>query len=90
MIEVISQSGKRKRDFQHEVHPDWETWMDESVYTHADAKRELGLANGTFYRRIAKAPTLIDKLAMRALYEGLEPYQASQFQPSLVGRENRE
>lgn len=57
-----------------DIHPDWQRWMDACVYTHIEARKELGLANGTFYRRIAKAPTLIDRLAMRALYEGLEPY----------------
>lgn len=56
------------------VHPEWARWMAESAYTHADARRELGLPNGTFYRRIAKEPTLIDRLAMRSLYEGLLPY----------------
>lgn len=59
---------------EREVHPEWAAWIEASAYTHADARRELGLANGTFYRRIAKAPTLIDRLAMRSLYEGLEPY----------------
>jgi hypothetical protein len=74
MIEIIKQSGKKSNEKVPIVHPDWQTWMDASVYTHADAKRELGLPNGTFYRRIAKKPTLIDRLAMRALYEGLEPF----------------
>lgn len=57
-----------------EVHPEWAAWMEASAYTHAVARQELGLANGTFYRRIAKEPTLIDRLALRALYEGLEPF----------------
>jgi hypothetical protein len=73
MIEVI-QSGKNKNATAPNVHPEWQHWMDESTYTHAQARQELGLANGTFYRRIAKAPTLVDKLAMRALFEGLEPF----------------
>jgi hypothetical protein len=73
MIELV-QIGKKREPKTPVVHPDWQRWMDESVYTHADAKRELGLANGTFYRRISKAPSLIDQLAMRALYEGLEPF----------------
>lgn len=60
---------------EREVHPEWAAWIEASAYTHADARRELGLANGTFYRRIAREPTLIDRLAMRALYEGLEPYR---------------
>lgn len=58
------------------VHPEWAAWIEASAYTHAVARQELGLANGTFYRRIAREPTLIDRLAMRALYEGLEPYGA--------------
>ncbi len=74
MIEVLQQSGKRDEKVSHFVHPEWAAWIEASAYTHADARRELGLANGTFYRRIAKAPTHIDRLAMRALYEGLEPF----------------
>lgn len=73
MIEVV-QNGKVKRTSAPIVHPEWKRWMDESVYTHADARRELGLANGTFYRRICKSPSLVDRLAMRALFEGLEPF----------------
>lgn len=60
---------------RREVHPEWSAWFEASAYSHANARRELGLPNGTFYRRIAKAPTLIDRLAMRSLYEGLEPYE---------------
>jgi hypothetical protein len=74
MIELTKQSGSPRRVETPAVHPDWQAWIDASAYQHADARRELGLANGTFYRRIAKAPTLIDQLAMRALYEGLEPF----------------
>lgn len=73
MIEVITPPAPKVR---RDVHPQWQQWMDDSAYSHADARRELGLANGTFYRRIAKAPTLIDRLAMRSLYEGLAPYGA--------------
>jgi hypothetical protein len=73
MITLVQVATSREKK-SHFVHPDWQHWMDESVYTHADARRELGLANGTFYRRIAKAPSLIDRLAMRSLYEGLEPF----------------
>lgn len=73
MIEVI-QSGKNQNAKTPTVHADWQRWMDESTYTHAQAREELGLANGTFYRRIAKAPSLVDRLAMRALFEGLEPF----------------
>lgn len=75
MIEVIEQSsryGKRKK----EQHPEWESWMQASAYTPEVARRELGIPNSTFYRRIAKPPTHIDRLAMRALYEGLEPFTA--------------
>lgn len=74
MIEVTTQNGKSSKDDSHNVHPDWQAWIDASAYTMADARRELGLPNGTFYRRIAKEPTVIDRLAMRALYEGLEPF----------------
>ena len=70
MIEVI----QPKRNTKHEVHPEWEHWMTESTYTHRQAREELGLTNGAFYRRIAKEPTHIDRLAMRALFEGLEPF----------------
>lgn len=73
MIDII-QNGKTKRAKTPIVHPAWQHWMDESVYTHAQARQELGLANGTFYRRIAKAPSLLDQLAMRALFEGLSPF----------------
>lgn len=73
MIEVITPPAPKVR---RDVHPEWAAWFEASAYTHADARRELGLPNGTFYRRIAKAPTLIDRLAMRSLYEGLEPYGA--------------
>jgi hypothetical protein len=76
MVELTAQSGKNSEAKVHFVHPDWQTWMDASVYSHAEARKELDLANGTFYRRIAKPPTLIDRLAMRALYEGLEPFDA--------------
>jgi len=74
MIELIKQTGKSESSFVPNIHPDWQAWMDDSVYTCAEARKELGLPNGTFYRRIAKAPTHIDRLAMRALYEGLEPF----------------
>ena len=72
MIKLTAPKPERP---QRIVHPEWEHWMAESVYTHAQARQELGLPNGTFYRRIAKAPTLIDRLAMRSLYEGLEPFK---------------
>lgn len=75
MIELI-QSGKKIEAHTPIVHAEWAAWMNASVYTHAMARAELGLAVATFYRRIAKAPTLIDKLAMRALYEGLAPFTA--------------
>ena len=74
MIEIIKQSGTRKNSDSPTVHPEWQAWLEASAYQHEYARCELGLAHGTFYRRIAKAPTMIDRLAMRALYEGLEPY----------------
>lgn len=70
----ITQSGKATKEKTPTVHAEWQHWMDESVYTHAQARNELGLANGTFYRRIARAPSQVDRLAMRALFEGLEPF----------------
>lgn len=73
MIEIIepsSRTGKRKQD----AHPEWEAWFEASAYTPEVARKELGMANGTFYRRIAKEPSNVDRLAMRALYEGLEPF----------------
>ncbi len=73
MIEIV-QSGKTRTKKTPIVHAEWQHWMDESVYTHAQACKELGLANGTFYRRIAKEPSQVDRLAMRALFEGLEPF----------------
>lgn len=59
-----------------DFHREWKSWMELCCYTRKEARAELGLAVATFYRRIAKAPTLIDKLAMRALYEGLAPFTA--------------
>ena len=73
MIDLIAPRAPRG---PRPVHPEWAAWIEASAYTHAVARQELGLANGTFYRRIAREPTLIDRLAMRALYEGLEPYGA--------------
>lgn len=55
--------------------------MDASAFTHAEARKELGLANGTFYRRIAKAPSRIEQLAMRASFEGLEPIDYTDIPP---------
>lgn len=72
MIDLIPPKPPR---IEREVHPKWAAWIEASAYTHAVARQELGLANGTFYRRISREPTLIDRLAMRALYEGLEPYR---------------
>ena len=57
------------------IHPEWAHWMDESAYTHEDARQELQLPKSTFYRRISKEPTHIDRLAMSSLYEGLEPFK---------------
>ena len=74
MIEIITQSGNKSNASLPQVHPEWAAWIEASAYTHAVARRELGLPNGTFYRRIAKEPTQVDRLAMRALYEGLEPF----------------
>jgi hypothetical protein len=56
------------------THPEWEAWFDASAYTPEIARKELGLANGTFYRRIKSAPDALTRLAMAALYEGLEPW----------------
>lgn len=73
MIEIIqpsSRTGKRKQ----EAHPDWEAWFQASAYTPEIARKELGLANGTFYRRIKSPPDSVTRLAMAALYEGLEPF----------------
>ena len=74
MIELIQQTGKTSDAKLPSVHPEWAAWVEAGAYTHAVAREELQLANGTFYRRIAKEPTHIDRLAMRALYEGLEPF----------------
>jgi hypothetical protein len=74
-IDLIAPKPPRQ---ERPVHPEWAAWIEASAYTHAVARSELGLANGTFYRRIAREPTLIDRLAMRALYEGLEPYGAGE------------
>lgn len=76
MIEIIepsSRTGKRKQD----AHPEWEAWFEASAYTPEVAHKELGMANGTFYRRIKSAPDTVTRLAMAALYEGLEPWEAS-------------
>jgi len=74
-VELVQPKPPR---IKREVHPEWAAWIEASAYTHAVARSELGLANGTFYRRIAREPTLIDRIAMRALYEGLEPYGAGE------------
>lgn len=76
-----AQNGSSKEDndsrlVERYVHPDWEHWMAESCYSREEARQELGWANGTFYRRIAKAPTLVDRLAMAALFEGLPEWTA--------------
>lgn len=88
MIDVIAQTGKNLDADSHSVefgakltHPEWAAWIEASAYTYAQARAELDLANGTFYRRIAKAPTHIDRLAMRALYEGLEPFTTKDIAP---------
>jgi hypothetical protein len=76
MIEIIepsSRTGKRKQD----AHPEWEAWFEASAYTPEVARKELGMANGTFYRRIKSAPDTVTRLAMAALYEGLEPWEPS-------------
>lgn len=54
----------------------WAAWFENSAYTLDQARKELGLPNATFYRRIKKAPDLVTRLAMRALYEGLKPYRS--------------
>lgn len=76
MIEIIepsSRTGNRKQD----AHPQWEAWFEASAYTPEVARKELGMANGTFYRRIKSAPDMITRLAMAALYEGLEPWESA-------------
>jgi hypothetical protein len=60
----------------HETHPEWEAWFEASAYTPEIARKELGLANGTFYRRIKSAPDSLTRLAMAALYEGLDGWSA--------------
>ena len=79
MVIKIVQSGSSKKPktpkIEREVDPEWEHWMTESAYSREDARRELQLANGTFYRRIAKPPTHCDRLAMAALYEGITPFK---------------
>jgi hypothetical protein len=73
MIEVIkptSHTGNKKE----QTHAEWESWFNASAYTPELARAELGMANGTFYRRIKAAPDQVTKLAMAALYEGLEPW----------------
>jgi hypothetical protein len=59
------------------AHPTWRDWMDLCAYTPELARKELGLANGTFYRRIKSEPDALTRLAMAALYEGLEPWGVS-------------
>lgn len=71
-----SQDGNRDRRLTALVHPDWQRWFEASCYRREEARVELGWANGTFYRRIAKAPTLADRLAMAALFEGLPAWTA--------------
>ena len=76
MIEVIenpSHNGKRKQD----AHPEWEAWFAASAYTPEVARKELGQASSTFYRRIKSPPDHMTRLAMAALYEGFPPFGAT-------------
>jgi hypothetical protein len=63
-------------EIRAEDHAGWESWFDASAYTPEIARKELGLANGTFYRRIKSAPDALTRLAMAALYEGLDGWSA--------------
>jgi hypothetical protein len=75
MIELINpRTGKPDRRLVAKVHPDWAHWMDASCYGREEARKLLGLRNGTFYRRITKEPSLLDRLAMAALWEGLSEW----------------
>jgi hypothetical protein len=74
VIEVTTPTVGTKTHETHETHADWHAWFDASAYTPELARKELGLANGTFYRRIKSAPDALTRLAMAALYEGLEPW----------------
>ena len=76
MTITVSQSGNRK-SAPTPFHPDWQAWIDASAYSHAEAMRELGLSNGTFYRRMKNAPTRVDRLAMSALYEGIGEFEVA-------------
>lgn len=41
-IEVITPPAPK---VCRDVHPEWAAWFEASAYTHADARRELGLTN---------------------------------------------
>jgi hypothetical protein len=71
MIEVIP---SRKGNKKSETHPEWSGWMTACAYRSEEARRELGLPNGTFYRQIQHPPDTVTRLAMAALYEGLMPW----------------
>lgn len=60
--------------FRAHVHPDWQHWMEQSCYSREEARALLGWSNGAFFRRIVKPPTMADRLAMAALWEGLAPW----------------
>jgi hypothetical protein len=66
----------------HETHAEWHAWFEASAYTPEIARKELGLANGTFYRRIKSAPDAVTRLAMAALYEGIEPWRSDDVDPA--------
>lgn len=66
----VSRHGKRKQ----KAHPDWEQWMEACAYTPEQARKELGLANGTFYRQVKCPPDAVMRLAMAACWEGLEGF----------------
>jgi hypothetical protein len=71
MIEIIP---SRKGNKKSKIHPDWSGWMEACAYRSEEARRELGMANGTFYRQIQREPDLVTRLAMAALYEALTPW----------------
>lgn len=55
--------------------PEWEEWLNRCRFlTVEDAYTALGLSRGAWYRAIKRAPTLTERLAMRAVLNQYPPF----------------
>jgi hypothetical protein len=71
----LSEYYRIERQRNDLIDPEWRAWLEQCAYSNEVARKELGLANGTFYRRIKSAPDVLTRLAMAALYEGLDGWR---------------